>query len=152
MPSFTKWNVVPPGRTHGARTCEVSTNTGVWNGASSGHITSPASNMRLPMMLTPVRANVRATRSSSVPVSPPSPSFSRSRKKRVGKIQLWSLLHWDAQSSNVGSPTWARSMPGGARYPSRETLTLKNTLLICTGLSPCGLVVKRRSRPQVIGP
>ena len=29
MPSFTKWNVVPPGRTHGSRTSEVSTKTGV---------------------------------------------------------------------------------------------------------------------------
>ncbi len=61
MPSLTKVNVVPPGRTHGSRTCEVSTNTGVWNGASSGHIASPRSNMRLPMMLTPVRRNVCST-------------------------------------------------------------------------------------------
>jgi hypothetical protein len=29
--------------------------------------------------------------------------------------------------------------------------TLKNTLLICTGLSPCGLVLKRRPRAPVIG-
>ena len=29
MPSLTKWNVVPPGRTHGSRTSDVSTNTGI---------------------------------------------------------------------------------------------------------------------------
>ena len=34
------------------------TNTAVWNGASSGHPCSPASNMRLPITLAPVRSNV----------------------------------------------------------------------------------------------
>src|SRR4030081_1482127 len=55
IPSLTKWNVVPPGRSHGLRTCFVSTNTGVWKGASSGQACSPPSNMRFPIMLTPVR-------------------------------------------------------------------------------------------------
>src|SRR4051794_32748234 len=58
MPSLTKWKVVPPGRSQGSRFSCVTTKTGVWNGASSGHICSPASNIRLPMTLAPVRSNV----------------------------------------------------------------------------------------------
>jgi hypothetical protein len=43
----------------------------VWNGASSGHACSPASNMRLPITLAPVRSNVSRAMSVSRPSSPP---------------------------------------------------------------------------------
>jgi hypothetical protein len=62
MPWLTKWKMVSPGGSQGSRFSCVTTNTGVWNGASSGQACSPASNMRLPMTLAPVRSNVsRAT-------------------------------------------------------------------------------------------
>jgi hypothetical protein len=49
----------------------VTTNTGVWNGASSGHASSPASNIRLPMTLAPVCSYVARAMSVSRPSSPP---------------------------------------------------------------------------------
>ena len=60
----------------------------VWNGAFSGHIRSPASNMRLPMTLAPVRSNVSRTMSLSRPSSPPSPSVRFSGKNRVREDPL----------------------------------------------------------------
>src|SRR6266700_4203109 len=51
MPSLTKWKVVSPGRSQGSRFSCVTTKTGVWNGAFSGHACAPASNMRLPFTL-----------------------------------------------------------------------------------------------------
>jgi hypothetical protein len=71
MPSLTKWKVVPPGRSHGSRLVCVTTKTGVWKGASSAHACSPASNMRLPITLAPVRSNVSRAMSVSRPSSPP---------------------------------------------------------------------------------
>jgi hypothetical protein len=71
MPSLTKWKVVPPGRSQGSRFSCVTTKTGVWKGASSGHACSPASNMRLPITLAPVRSNVSRAMSVSRPSSPP---------------------------------------------------------------------------------
>ena len=99
MPSLTKWNVVPPGRSHGSRSVWVTTNTGVWNGASSGHIASPPSNMRLPRMVTPVRSKVCRAMSSSGPVSPPSPIPRFSRKNRCASSQSCSAAHWFPQST-----------------------------------------------------
>ncbi|MEU0407713.1 GNAT family N-acetyltransferase [Streptomyces griseorubiginosus] len=56
MEPVMAWKVVPPGRARGSRPVWVRTNTGVWDGASSGHASSPASNIRLPMTLAPVRS------------------------------------------------------------------------------------------------
>jgi hypothetical protein len=49
----------------------VTTKTGVWKGASSAYACSPASNMRLPITLAPVRSNVSRAMSVSRPSSPP---------------------------------------------------------------------------------
>src|SRR5215212_6033776 len=98
IPSLTKWNVVPPGRSQGLRTCLVNTKTGVWKGASSGQKRSPPSNIRLPMMLTPVRLKVSSRMRLSWPVSPPSPSWRFSRKNRCWETHFWSSIHWLSQS------------------------------------------------------
>ncbi len=102
MPSLTKWKVVLPGRSQGSRSSCVATKTGVWNGASSGHIRSPASNMRLPMTLAPVRSNVSRTTSLSRPSWPP-PSVRFSRKNRVGNIHCCSSIHCCPNSSALDS-------------------------------------------------
>ena len=118
MPSLTKWKVVPPGRSQGSRFSWVTTKTGVWNGASSGHAFSPASNMRLPITLAPVRSNVSRTMSLSRPSSPPSPSFRFSRMNRCGNTHACSSIHcWPINSSGES----------GAMNPSNDIDTLKNT-------------------------
>ena len=118
MPLLTKWKVVPPGRSQGSRFSCVTTKTGVWNGASSGHICSPASNMRLPITLAPVRSNVSRAMSLSRPSSPPSPSFKFSRKNRSGKTHCCSSIH----CCPIKSPR-----DSGAMKPSSDIDTLKNT-------------------------
>src|SRR5215211_6139638 len=71
---------------------------GVWKGASSGQKRSPPSNIRLPMMLTPVRLKVSSRMRLSWPVSPPSPSCRFSRKNRCWDVNFWSSVHWLSQS------------------------------------------------------
>ena len=90
----------------------------MWNGASSGHIFSLASNMRLPMTLAPVRSCVACAMSLSSPSSPPSPSFRFSRKNRSGKAHACSSIHCCPINSSVDS---------GAMNPSSDIDTLKNT-------------------------
>ncbi len=118
MPSLTKLKVVPPGRSQGSRFSCVTTKTGVWNGASSGQVASPASNMRLPITLAPVRSNVSRTMSLSRPSSPPSPSFRFSRRNRCGNIHCCSSIHCCPIKSSRDS---------GAMNPSSDIDTLKNT-------------------------
>ena len=89
IPSLTKWNVMPPFRYHGLRDSWVRTNTGVWNGASSGQLTSPSSNILFPMIYAPVLLKISSTSLSSAPVSPSSPSLRRRLKLRWRNNQLW---------------------------------------------------------------
>jgi flagellin-like hook-associated protein FlgL len=111
-PSLTKWNVVPPGRTQGSRFACVNTNTGVWNGASSGQATSPWSNIRLPMMLAPMRSVVLRSRSLTGPVSPPGPSLRFWRKCSRLRIHPIIAPHFAPQPMCAGS---LMVMPSGAR-------------------------------------
>ena len=134
MPSLTKWKVVPPGRSQGSRFSCVTTKTGVWNGASSGHACSPRSNMRLPITLAPVRSNVSRTMSLSRPSSPPSPSFRFSWKNRSGKIHCCSSIHCAIQRCRSGSSV--RS--SGAMNPSSDIVTLKNTFPAISPRLPSG--------------
>ncbi len=70
--SPTKVKLVPPSLTSGSRGRWVTTKTGLWNGGSSPHGSSPWSNILRPITKAPIASKDLASSSSSGPVSPPS--------------------------------------------------------------------------------
>ncbi len=58
------------------------------NGASFGHASSPASNMRLPMLLTPVRSNVARAMSLSSPSALAELEVSRNHRCGTARLQV----------------------------------------------------------------
>jgi hypothetical protein len=126
MPPVTKWKVVPPSISSGARGWWVSTNTGTWYGglaphqpfhSSSGHGPRLGANMLRPRIQAPTLSKPLAAKSSSGPVVPLSLPNSMRWKVRVGNTQSCS-------ASPPRPSGCSRLCAGPAPKPSIETLKL----------------------------
>ena len=122
IPSLTKWNVMPPFRYHGLRDSWVRTNTGVWNGASSGQLTSPSSNILFPMIYAPVLLKISSTQLVVRTCFPIISKFKEASKAPLKEQPIMDL--------KPAITKWVRWAFNPAINPSNDIPISKNTLLI----------------------